>query len=233
MKTLKSILTTACVVFFITDAVYAQEGIAYVVEQNRSAFSILESRVADRGISSEEFGAWLAEGSGISIQAVDRRSDPGPAFPMGSARITLFIVSERGIVGQNGMPVRLSDQSTSLGRLVDGGQMGRFIDSTVKSLPSNWVPNPEDWHPNPENWHPTPDNWTPDPADWFPDPANWSPIQSSHELQRIASEVGQRDVGSGGGAGKATFVLMIAPDADRYEVPVTPGAAVYTFDLKK
>ena len=97
--------------------------------------------------------------------------------------------------------------------------MGRFIDSTVKSLQSNWIPMTDDWHPAPDHW--------------FPDPKDWSPIQSSQELQRIASEVGQRAVGSGGGAGKATFVLMIAPDADRYEVPVTPGAAVYTFDLKK
>lgn len=211
MKTFTATMMVTGILLFSMDAVKAQEGISYLFEQNRSAFAALEARVSDRGMTPEEFGAWLAESSGIYIHADDRRSDPGPAFPMGYARIDIFLIDVGGIVGRNSMPVRLPDGSSSLSSRVDGNQFGRFIKNTATSQPARWYPDPESWHQKPEDR---------------------SPIESSRDLQRIASDAGRRAIGSGGAAGKASLVMIITPDADRYDVPVTPGVVVFTFDLR-
>jgi hypothetical protein len=186
--------------------------VTYVLRSDMSGFSALESRVGDRGMTPEEFGAWLTDNTAIHVQT-DGRFDPGPAFPLGSARIMVFAVNERGIVDQNSMSVQISDQETLLGRTVNGSQMGRFIKNTSQSFPTRW--------------HPTPDNW-------YPRQSELSPIESSRDLQRLASDIGRRVIGSGGGAGsgKVSIIVMTAPDTDRYEVPVVPGVAVFAFDVK-
>lgn len=218
MKKLLSILICGCIVGWSGVELHAQGNgtfeeikVTYVLRSDMSGFSALESRVGNRGMTPEEFGAWLADNTAIHVQT-DERFDPGPAFPLGSARIMVFAVNERGIVDQNSMSIQISGRETLLGRTVNGSQMGRFIKNTAQSFPARWYPAPDHWYPR---------------------QSELSSIESSRELQRLASDIGRRVTGSGGAAGKAILVLMITPDADRYETPVTPGLAVFTFDVKE
>ncbi|MCC5941206.1 MAG: hypothetical protein JJU37_06645 [Balneolaceae bacterium] len=217
MKTIVSFVIIGSILLLDFNGLKAQDGgtfeeikQTYVLKSDASGFSALKSRLGERSISLEEFGQWVVGNMEVHAEVDGRRSDPGPAFPM-DVRITIFVVGERGIIAQNGIPVRVSDRPTELSRLVDGNQMGRFIKNTAQSIPTH-----DDWHPHPE--------------DWYPNPENWSPVQSSRELLRVASDVGSR--ARGGGAGKVSLVFMVTPDADRFEVPVTPGVAVFVFDVK-
>lgn len=97
--------------------------VTYVLRSDMSGFSALESRVGDRGMTPDEFGAWLADNTAMHVET-DERFDPGPAFPLGSARIMVFAVNERGIVDENSMTVKISDREALLGRSVNGAQLG-------------------------------------------------------------------------------------------------------------